>query len=55
MARASRDFLCAMEIYTNQMWMATFGVIADRALLLYQAKIILFEQADQLTELHRLR
>ena len=55
MARAGRDFFRAMKIYTNQVWMTSFGVIADRAFLLYQAETFLFEQADQLAELHRLR
>jgi len=33
------------EIYTNQAWMTSFGVIADRAFLFYQAESILFEQS----------
>jgi len=36
-AGARWDFLCTLEIYTNQAWMTSFGVIADRAFLFYQA------------------
>ena len=47
MAGARRNLLRTVEIYTNQTGMASFGVIADRALLFYQAKALLFEQANQ--------
>jgi hypothetical protein len=45
MARARRHFLCTVEIYTNQAGMTSFGVIANRAFLFYQAESILFEQS----------
>ena len=55
MASTRWNFFCAVEIYTNQTWMASFGVIADRALLFYEAKALLFEQANQFAKFHRLR
>jgi len=53
MARAGRHFFGAMEIYTNQMRMTSFGVVTDRAFLFYQAEALLFEESNQFAEFQR--
>jgi hypothetical protein len=46
MARTRRDFFRAMEVYTNQAWMASLRVVANRAFLFYQAKSLMFEEPN---------
>ena len=52
MARARRDFFPAMEVYTNQAWMASLGVVANRAFLFYQSESLTFEEPNQFAEFH---
>ncbi len=52
MARTRRDFFCTVEVYTNQAWMTSLGVVANRAFLFYQAESLLFEQPDQFAKFH---
>ncbi len=52
MACAGGHFLCAVEIYTNQARMASFGIVADRAFLFDQAESIPFQEPDQFAQFH---
>jgi len=52
MARSRRDVFRAMEIYTNQAWMTSLSVIANRAFLLYQAESLTFEEPHQFAKFH---
>jgi hypothetical protein len=46
MARARGDFFRAMEVYTNQAWLASLRVVANRAFLFYQPKSLTFEEPN---------
>lgn len=52
MARTPRDFFRAMEVYTDQAWMASLGVIANRAFLFYEPESLTFEEPHQFAKFH---